>query len=290
MLGDPSPPSVKVSALRVLVSLAMSRLIAVVVALVFVNADASAKSIDNVNWLDRAAWNCAKTIAVRPFSISGEFKGPKSQEEYMKLFVARLSNALVRPGGIEKVSLVTPDEPVMSDAVIAGEFLELSAGSRAARFWVGFGAGTAKTEVRIRAYRPDERTQILDLQHARIAPLSLSGDANIGNIDAVVADLGEELIKRRAACNPDEIRPVVAAAPVSNEKDSGEVTIESNVPNADVFVDGKFVGNAPLAAYRLSPGAHVIEVSSKGFVTWNRELTVTAGSPTRVVAQLEAAQ
>ena len=68
-----------------------------------------------------------------------------------------------------------------------------------------------------------------------------------------------------------------------------EVSVTSNVPDAEVSVDGKFVGNAPLAALRLSAGTHKVEVVAKGYVIWKRELTVVQGSSTRVVAQLEEA-
>src|SRR5437588_9721572 len=87
----------------------------------------SAKSLDRMNWGDRAAWNCVKTIAVRPFAVAGEFKGPKTEDEYMMYLVARLSGELVRPGGIEKVVLLKKDESASGyDSVLTGEFLELS--------------------------------------------------------------------------------------------------------------------------------------------------------------------
>jgi hypothetical protein len=67
----------------------------------------------------------------------------------------------------------------------------------------------------------------------------------------------------------------------------GEVAVSSNVPNAEVSVDGRFMGNAPLASLRLPPGTHAFEVTSKGYAPWRRELTVVQGSSTRVMAQLE---
>jgi len=67
----------------------------------------------------------------------------------------------------------------------------------------------------------------------------------------------------------------------------GEVSISSNVANAEVLIDGKFIGNTPLAGVRLPGGSHAIEVTAKGYSSWKRELTVVPGSPTRVVAQLE---
>lgn len=247
-----------------------------------------AKNLDRINWSDRAAWNCVKTIAVRPFPVTGEFKGNKSQEHYMNYLVARLSSALVRPGGIEKVFLAPKGEVVAADAVLAGEFNELSEGSRAARFWVGFGAGTARTEVRVRGYRSDERTSIFDLDHARVAPFSLSGDANLGDIEAVASDIGEELLRRRVECTPAEVKP---AAPIeqstaANKPADAEVSIESSVENAEVYVDGRFVGNAPLPKFRLSVGDHTIEVRASGYETWKRELSVSPNASSRVIAQL----
>ncbi len=269
----------------------MRRTFLVFVSLLLSSGSLLAKSLDRINWADRAAWNCAKTIAVKPFGLSGEFKGPKSQDEYMKYFVGRLAAALVRPGGIEKVFLVNKGDPPMeSDVIITGDFLELSVGSRAARFWVGFGAGTAKCEVRIRAYRPDERTPLFDLEHGRVSPFSLSGDANLGDIEAVVGDIGEELLRQKSTCDPAAVHPLEAPpSPTAAAKEPTQVSIESSVANADVFVDGQFAGNAPLPNFRLTPGTHVIEVKAPSFVPWKRELTVVEGASTRVVAQLERA-
>ena len=67
----------------------------------------------------------------------------------------------------------------------------------------------------------------------------------------------------------------------------GEVAVSSNVPNAEVSVDGKFMGNAPLASLKLPPGTHALEVTSKDYAPWRRELMVVQGSATRVMAQLE---
>jgi len=67
----------------------------------------------------------------------------------------------------------------------------------------------------------------------------------------------------------------------------GEVAILSNIPNADISIDGKFIGNAPITAVKLTPGAHIFEVAAKGYAVWKREVTVVQGSVTRVVAELE---
>ena len=66
-----------------------------------------------------------------------------------------------------------------------------------------------------------------------------------------------------------------------------QVNIEASVPNAEVFVDGRFAGNAPLPRLRLTTGAHVIEVKAASFGPWKRELVVAEGAATRVFAQLQ---
>lgn len=70
----------------------------------------------------------------------------------------------------------------------------------------------------------------------------------------------------------------------------GEITIEANVPNADVYVNGKFVGSTPLSAYKLVAGEHQIQVSAPGYVPWKRTLSVVGGTSSRVGATLETAQ
>lgn len=68
---------------------------------------------------------------------------------------------------------------------------------------------------------------------------------------------------------------------------SAEISITSSIENADVYVDGNFVGNAPLPNYRLSAGSHKIEVRAPGYETWSRDLVVTANASSRVGAQLQ---
>jgi hypothetical protein len=71
---------------------------------------------------------------------------------------------------------------------------------------------------------------------------------------------------------------------------NAEVSISSSVENADVYVDGKFVGNAPLPNYRLSAGDHVIEIRASGYKNWRRDLSVSPNASSRVVAQMEKAE
>ena len=89
--------------------------------------------------------------------------------------------------------------------------------------------------------------------------------------------------------NDPEVRRASLGAPTAATQ-TAEVDIESSVANADVYVDGAFVGNAPLHGYHLAAGVHAIEVRARGYQPWKRDLSVAPNAVSRVVAQLEQAQ
>ena len=67
---------------------------------------------------------------------------------------------------------------------------------------------------------------------------------------------------------------------------SAGVSFNSEPQNAEVYVDGKFRGTAPVTL-QLSAGTHAIEFRLTGFTTWSRDLVVEAGDDTRVTATLQ---
>jgi hypothetical protein len=95
----------------------------------------------------------------------------------------------------------------------------------------------------------------------------------------VVIEKNEKHVVENAPAPP----PPSPSAPAQ----TAEVSITSSVENADVYVDGNFVGNAPLPNYRLPAGTHKIEVRAQGYGIWRRELTVAADATSRVVAQMQ---
>jgi len=66
----------------------------------------------------------------------------------------------------------------------------------------------------------------------------------------------------------DVVSPVVAQASVS---------IESIPSNADIEIDGAFVGNTP-STISVASGPHQIAVKKKGFADWSKSLNVTGGT------------
>ena len=58
---------------------------------------------------------------------------------------------------------------------------------------------------------------------------------------------------------------------------TGTVTIATDPANAEIYVDGKFIGQAP-STIRLASGLHRIEAESSGRQPWSRDLEVLADS------------
>lgn len=85
--------------------------------------------------------------------------------------------------------------------------------------------------------------------------------------------------RRRAATPKPEPTPV-APEPAPAAPDPALVTlhVESDVPDAQVFVDRTFVGKTPLTTTDVKAGPHKINVSAPGFEGVARDVTLNAGA------------
>ena len=66
----------------------------------------------------------------------------------------------------------------------------------------------------------------------------------------------------------------------------GMVMVSSTQENAEVYVDGAFVGNSP-ANLKLSEGIHIVEVKKNGFKSYKKELRVIGSSELNLRVTLE---
>jgi hypothetical protein len=62
--------------------------------------------------------------------------------------------------------------------------------------------------------------------------------------------------------------------------------VVSSVPDAEVYIDGKFVGNAP-SSVPLAAGEHTVEVKASKFADWKRTVSVSDGSDLNLRAALQ---
>lgn len=67
----------------------------------------------------------------------------------------------------------------------------------------------------------------------------------------------------------------------------GTLTVTADHPGADVYVNRKPVGKAPVRLRNLRAGAHLVWIESEGYRRWTRVITVPAERVTRVSADLE---
>jgi serine protease Do len=82
--------------------------------------------------------------------------------------------------------------------------------------------------------------------------------------------------------------PNVSKSPQSQVADSaggkGRVTISADVENADIYIDGSFVGSAP-STLTLLEGSHKVEVKTSSG-TWEREMRVIGDSDVKLKATI----
>jgi hypothetical protein len=131
---------------------------------------------------------------------------------------------------------------------------------------------------------------LINVQHRPGDHEGFSFDAGGRMADKFYEQVSEELARsstQKTDVKPDAPHvtappPPVAATPTP---DYGAVAVTCSLENADVTVDGAFVGNLP-TALRLPPGKHTIQVTLAGYRPWSREITVLAGSDLRLIATL----
>jgi serine protease Do len=82
------------------------------------------------------------------------------------------------------------------------------------------------------------------------------------------------------------ISPSSISSPAPAPAGVGRVSVVSLPDGADIYVDGKFVGNAP-STLSLPAGEHQISVTTKSKSNWTRQLEVTADSEIQLKADLE---
>ena len=77
-----------------------------------------------------------------------------------------------------------------------------------------------------------------------------------------------------------------AAAPVAAvQAPTAQLAIASSPNNAEIEIDGGYVGNTP-SAIDATPGEHLVTIHKKGFVGWERKVKVTGGN-INITAELE---
>jgi hypothetical protein len=74
-----------------------------------------------------------------------------------------------------------------------------------------------------------------------------------------------------------KVEPAAPPPPEPAAPTAGELRIDSDVPGAMVFLDRKFIGNAPVTAKDVSPGTHRLNVTAEGYESYSEPIEVAVG-------------
>jgi S1-C subfamily serine protease len=81
------------------------------------------------------------------------------------------------------------------------------------------------------------------------------------------------------------ISPKPQMAEPGHKQGKGRVTVYADIENAEIYIDGDFVGNAP-STFALDSGNHKVEVKAPGGMSWRRDLRVLDESDIALQATL----
>lgn len=117
-------------------------------------------------------------------------------------------------------------------------------------------------------------------------------DQGVLPVAPITLPAGEHRVEVRRPGFKDYVKTVtLKSAPlelsVTLEPVAGVLAVRANVDEAEVLIDGKPAGNAPLADVTLAPGNHDIEVRRSGYESYITRIAVRAGKDYPVDATLK---
>jgi len=195
--------------------------------------------------------------------VDGEPKGPANSE---------IAN--VRPGQhIIEVRAPNFAPQVIEVTVVAGE-------QRLARVDLQPQAAVVQT-ARLRVVTPVPDAEVfIDGASVGLAPVDRD-DLAPGKHYVVVRHRGYAEWKREVDLNPQA--PTTLTVELSA---SGILKVLSNVPGAQVFVDGQFLGKTPATLAGISAGDHLIEVKAPGYIDARQPVRLEGGDERVMSADL----
>jgi hypothetical protein len=125
-----------------------------------------------------------------------------------------------------------------------------------------------------------------DEVQATLRPLlkTSAADPRAGPIPAK----NNDAVTERPAEKTPDARAFSATSTPSNTQntDAGVLLLSAEAPEAEIYVDGKFVGETP-ATISLVTGTHQITIKAAGKKDWTREINVMKGSQVTLHATFE---
>lgn len=119
---------------------------------------------------------------------------------------------------------------------------------------------------------PDGASLVVDGEYRGKTPLTLS-DLSPGTYMVNFSRFGFRELSTRIVVVPGKISEVT----VTLEPETGTLTVNSTPSGARVLLDGTDAGFSPVVLANISAGNHTITLEKDGYVTADRQVTVSAG-------------
>jgi hypothetical protein len=137
----------------------------------------------------------------------------------------------------------------------------------------GFVAVAAVIVLRVGTPEPEERAEVVAV------PVEAPPPAPAAPASEPVAPEPRPVPEAPVAAAPTVEAPPAIDAPLT----VGLLRIDTDVPGAQVFIDRRFIGTAPVVADDVTPGPHQLNVSAQGFENIVSSIDVEAGERTILV-------
>ena len=108
-------------------------------------------------------------------------------------------------------------------------------------------------------------------------PVAVAPSPAARSADPAAPREGTQPLRDEAADAAPEIVEPSAPAEVAPAVEVGTLRIDTDVPGAQVFIDRRFIGAAPVTAEDITPGTHQLNVSAEGFESIAMPIEVEAG-------------
>jgi len=149
------------------------------------------------------------TVVIKPFDASASDLGTGSkdgkdarqqeaktmQNEGPRVLAERFVSTLEKSGPFKSVQVLKADEVVPDGAlVVEGKFVTLDPGSRAKRYFAGFGAGKSSVKV-AGAVKDSTGRTLATFEQRRIGTMGMGGGDSLGKLMSDSRSIGEDIAK-----------------------------------------------------------------------------------------------
>jgi hypothetical protein len=167
-------------------------------------------ALDRIELLVRSIENPANlTVVIRPFDATAadlgtgakDGKETRQQEaqtmksEGPRVLAERFVATLQTSGPFKAVRMLKADEAVPDGAlVVDGKFVTIDPGSRAKRYFAGFGAGKSSVKV-TGTVKDSSNREIAVFEQRRIGTMGMGGGDSLGKLMSDSRNIGEDIAK-----------------------------------------------------------------------------------------------